>query len=79
MSAVLGMIFNFIGINPIKALFWSGVVNGLLAPFLLVGILIIASDKKIMKGQPSFLLSRIVVALTAVIMFGAGAALILMR
>jgi Mn2+/Fe2+ NRAMP family transporter len=48
------------------------VINGLLAPFLLVAILIVASDRKIMCGQPSSMLSRVIVAITMVFMFGAG-------
>jgi Mn2+/Fe2+ NRAMP family transporter len=39
--------------NPVKALYWTAVINGLVAPFLLVGILIVAADKKLMQGQPS--------------------------
>ena len=55
-----------------KALFWAAVVNGLIAPFLLVGILIVASDRKIMQEQPSPLLARMAVGLTALVMFGAA-------
>ena len=58
--------------NPIKALYWSAIVNGLLAPFLLVAILIIAGDRKLMRGQPSSRLGRGVVALTTALMFAAG-------
>ena len=43
---------NFAGVNPVKALFWTAVINGLLAPFLLVAILIVASDRKLMQRQP---------------------------
>ena len=38
--------------------------NGVLAPFLLLGILIIASDVKVMNGQTSSILGKAVVALT---------------
>jgi NRAMP (natural resistance-associated macrophage protein)-like metal ion transporter len=40
LSALLGIGMDFARINPIKALFWTAIINGLLAPFLLVGILI---------------------------------------
>ena len=50
-------------------------MNGLLAPFLLVGILIVACDRKIMRGMPSSMLSRVLVALTTVAMFGAAIAM----
>ena len=47
----------------------------LLAPFLLVAILIVAADKKLMQGQPSSRLGWVVVAVTAIAMFVAGAAM----
>jgi Mn2+/Fe2+ NRAMP family transporter len=67
-----GIILDFLHVNPVKALFWTAVINGLLAPFLLVGLVILASDKKVMMGQPSSLLSRVLVGATALIMFGAA-------
>jgi Mn2+/Fe2+ NRAMP family transporter len=70
-STAVGVSLDVIGINPVKALYWTAVINGLLAPFLLVAILIVAADKKVMQGQPS---SRLV-ALTAIAMFGAGIAM----
>jgi len=42
---------------------------------LLVGILIAASDHKLMQGQPSSWLSRIVVGIVTLGMFGAAAAM----
>jgi hypothetical protein len=29
---LIGMLVNFVGINPIRALFWTAVINGFLAP-----------------------------------------------
>ena len=58
--------------------FWvtaEAVINGLLAPFLLVAILVVACDKKLMQGQPSSRLGWIVVAITTVAMFAAGVAM----
>jgi hypothetical protein len=39
---------------------------------LLVGILIIACNRTIMQKQPSSLVGRVVVAVTALLMFGAA-------
>ena len=75
LSTVMGIGIDFAGINPVKALFWTAVINGLLAPFLLVGILLVASDPAIMRGQPSSRLSTIVVAITTLCMFGAAVGL----
>ena len=32
---------DYLNINPVKALFWTAIINGLLAPLLLVGILLL--------------------------------------
>lgn len=72
LASIAGIILDFLGINPVKALFWTAVINGLLAPFLLVGILLVASDRKIMNGQPSSFLGRAVVSLTTLLMFAAA-------
>jgi Mn2+/Fe2+ NRAMP family transporter len=67
----IAVILNYMNVSPIKALYWSAVLNGLLAPFLLVGILIIACNSSIMRGQPSSMTSRVVVGIAIVVMFGA--------
>lgn len=47
-SMALGLAMNFIGLNPIKALIYAAVLNGIVAPVILVLILILATNKKIM-------------------------------
>jgi len=74
-STAMGVGLDFIGVNPVKALYWTAVINGLLAPFLLVAILIVASDRKLMQDQPSSRLGWFVVAITTVAMFAAGIAM----
>jgi len=71
-SVGLGIALDFAGINPVSALYWTAVINGVLAPFLLVGILIAASDRALMQGQPSSITGRVVVGLTTAIMFAAA-------
>jgi NRAMP (natural resistance-associated macrophage protein)-like metal ion transporter len=75
LSTGVGVGLDFVGINPVKALYWTAVINGLLAPLLLVAILVVASDKKLMQGQPSSSLGWTVVAITTVAMFAAGVAM----
>jgi NRAMP (natural resistance-associated macrophage protein)-like metal ion transporter len=72
LSTLAGIVLDFADVNPIKALYWTAILNGLLAPFLLIGILLVASDAKLMRGQPSSMLSRSVVGLTTAIMFAAA-------
>ena len=70
LSGLVGIGMDWLHVNPISALYWTAVINGVLAPFLLVGVWLIAGDKKIMLGQPSTRLSLITVGLTILIMFG---------
>jgi Mn2+/Fe2+ NRAMP family transporter len=72
LSTAAGIALDFLDVNPVQALFWTAIVNGVLAPFLLVGILVIACDRKCMQGQPSSLANRAVVALTTLLMFAAA-------
>lgn len=74
-SISLGVGMDFLNINPVKALFWTAVINGVLAPFLLVGILVVASDRKLMQSQPSSWLSLAAVGVITLMMFGAAAAM----
>jgi NRAMP (natural resistance-associated macrophage protein)-like metal ion transporter len=72
LSTLLGVCLDFANISPVRALFLTAVINGLLAPFLLIGILVAASDHELMQGQPASRLSRIVVGLTAFVMVAAA-------
>ncbi|HZP55853.1 MAG TPA: Nramp family divalent metal transporter [Candidatus Saccharimonadales bacterium] len=47
-SVLIGLAINFLGIDPIKALIYSAVANGIVAPFVLALIVIISSSRHIM-------------------------------
>jgi NRAMP (natural resistance-associated macrophage protein)-like metal ion transporter len=47
-SIIIGILINFIGIDPIKALLYSAIANGIVAPVILIFIVKISSNKKIM-------------------------------
>src|SRR3954452_5951481 len=72
LSTVAGVVLDLFKVNAIRLLFWSVVINGLLAPFLLVGILIVAMDSATMLGQPSSKPAQALVGLTALLMFAAA-------
>ena len=44
----LGMCLNFLGINPMKALVWASIVQGLSTPFLMLLIMRITTNRRIM-------------------------------
>ena len=71
LSTLVGIALDWIKfITPVQALYYTAVINGVLAPFLLIGIWMVARDEKIMLGQPSSKLSLTVVGITILIMFG---------
>lgn len=77
LSTAIGMLINFMGINPIKALFWTAVINGFLAPPLLVVIMLVANNKEVMGERTNGNWMNILGWITAVVMFAAAIALVL--
>jgi Mn2+/Fe2+ NRAMP family transporter len=49
LGTILGVVFTALAINPMKALFWSAVLNGVIAIPLMVIIMLISSKKSVMK------------------------------
>lgn len=47
-SLLIGLLINFIGINPMKALYYTAILNGLISPILMFFIFHIGRNKKIM-------------------------------
>jgi NRAMP (natural resistance-associated macrophage protein)-like metal ion transporter len=47
-ATLAGVAMNFLAIEPMKALYWAAVVNGLLAPPLMVVTMLIARNPKVM-------------------------------
>ncbi|PZS02674.1 MAG: iron transporter [Candidatus Chloroheliales bacterium] len=75
-ATIIGMLINFIGINPIDALFWTAVINGFLAPPLLVVIMLVANNKKVMGKRVNGNGSNILGWITTAVMFAAAVALV---
>ncbi|HET7035205.1 MAG TPA: divalent metal cation transporter [Thermomicrobiaceae bacterium] len=50
-AMLLGMLFNFLGINPIRALVLSAVLNGFLSPPLLLLLVRLAGNREVMGDQ----------------------------
>ncbi len=53
LSILFGLAFNFFGINPISALYYSAFINGIIAIPLLITIIVVGNDKKIMGEETS--------------------------
>jgi NRAMP (natural resistance-associated macrophage protein)-like metal ion transporter len=74
-ATIVGLLLNFIGIDPVKALVYSAVLNGVAAVPLLFLILRIAADEKIMGEFKSGWLSTTILWVTFIAMGGAAVAM----
>ncbi len=74
-ATLIGLMINFIGIDPVKALVITAVINGVVAVPLIFIIGKIANDKKIMGEYRSGTLSNIFVWLTFICMAAAAIAM----
>src|ERR1700676_3427642 len=50
-AMALGLTLNYLGFNAVKMLFWSAVINGLLAPPLILLVILLTSSHKVMGKQ----------------------------
>jgi Mn2+/Fe2+ NRAMP family transporter len=50
-ATLIGMLINYAGINPIDALFWTAVINGVLTPPLLILLMLISNNPKVMGAR----------------------------
>ncbi len=67
-AILVGVILNFINIDPILMLYYAAAVNGILAAPLLVIILFVANNKKILGDRINGRLSNLLVVITTIIM-----------
>ena len=74
-ATIAGVVMNFLHVDPIRALFITAVINGVVAPPLLVLIVLLGADKQIMKKRVSGRLSLI---LTGIATAGMAVAAVIM-
>lgn len=73
-----GLFVNFLHIPPFTILYYTAVMNGLVAPFLLAIILVISNNKKIMGGYVNGWVSNVFGITATIVMFAAGIALFIL-
>jgi len=71
-STLVGMLINFLKIAPVTALFWTAVINGVLAPPLLVMIMLVSNNKKVMGKRVNGKLTNFIGWSTAALMSAAA-------
>ncbi|MFN0277084.1 MAG: NRAMP family divalent metal transporter [Pyrinomonadaceae bacterium] len=74
-STIVGVVIDFAGINPISALFWTAVINGVVAPPLLVVVMLVANNKRVMGARTNGIFTNIVGWLATAVMFAAAIAM----
>jgi Mn2+/Fe2+ NRAMP family transporter len=78
LATLIGFGLNLLGINPITALVYTAILNGVVAVPLLVLILLVANNRAIMGEHTNGRLSNLVGILTTVAMGGAAIATIIL-
>lgn len=75
-ATLVAIVLNYAGVNPVRALFLTSVVNGLAAPGLMVLVLLIANDRGIVGDEVNGLTGNLLGVAATIIMFAAAVALI---
>jgi len=71
-STLIGLLINLLKIPPVTALFWTAVINGVLAPPLLVLIMLVSNNKKVMGKRVNGKLTNFLGWATAAVLFAAA-------
>ena len=71
-AMTMGLAINYAGLDAVKMLFWSAVINGVLAPPLILLILLLTSNRQLMGDRVNSRTLQIVGWITFVIMAAAA-------
>lgn len=75
-SILIGLGFDFAGLNAVKMLFWSAILNGLLAPPLVIMVVLLTSDRKVMGNRVNSSKMKVLGWACAAVMSAAAVALV---
>lgn len=67
-STIIGLFFNFSGIEPIKALIYAAIINGVISIPILIMIMKISNDKKLLGQNANGKISNTIGVITIIIM-----------
>lgn len=76
LSMIVGMCLDYAGFDAIRMLFWSAVLNGVLAPPLIVIILFVCNNKKVMGGNSNGIWLNVFGIIASLVMSSAAVAMI---
>ncbi len=75
-AMAIGLALDFAGLDAVKMLFWSAVLNGILAPPLVVLVVLLTSDRKVMGKRANSTRMQVLGWACAVVMSAAAVALL---
>jgi NRAMP (natural resistance-associated macrophage protein)-like metal ion transporter len=75
-AILIGLAFDFTGLDAVKMLFWSAILNGLLAPPLVIMVVLLTSDRRVMGNRVNSRGMQVLGWICALIMSAAAAALL---
>ncbi len=75
-SVLVGLGLDFAHLNAVKMLFWSAVLNGLLAPPLVILVVLLTSDRKVMGKRTNGFVLRALGWICALMMTAAAVGLV---
>jgi NRAMP (natural resistance-associated macrophage protein)-like metal ion transporter len=75
-ATAIGVALNFIGMNPIKALFWSAVINGVAAVPIMIVMMLMTTNKNITGGVKLPTLQSVIGWVATGVMFAVAASMI---
>ena len=76
-AMMIGLVVNFVGLDAVKMLFWSAVLNGVLAPPLILLIVLLTSDLQVMGERVNSPLQRVMGWITFAIMAASAIGMLL--
>ena len=76
-AMTLGLVLNYLGFNAVKMLFWSAVINGILAPPLILLVILLTSSHKVMGKRVNPALLRYLGWATFVVMSAAAVGMVI--
>lgn len=76
-STVIGLWINFSSIDPIEALIYAAVINGIISVPLLIVIMKIANNKKVLGGKVNNKISNLITLVTIITMASASVAMVI--
>jgi NRAMP (natural resistance-associated macrophage protein)-like metal ion transporter len=75
-AILIGLAFDFARLDAVKMLFWSAILNGLLAPPLVIMVVLLTSDRRVMGNRVNSRGMQLLGWLCALIMSAAAIALL---